>query len=203
MSKKEHWEQIYTERKPSQVSWYQSGPYLSLSLIELSHLKPTDSIIDVGGGASTLIDSLLLGGYTNISVLDISSQSLEHAKKRLGDQARQVKWLVSDITEFTPEESYLLWHDRAVFHFLTDAEDRKKYINTMRQSVPAGGHIIIAAFSIGGPEKCSGLEIVQYDADKLKNEFGNKFKLLKTINETHITPNNAEQNFTYYHFLRL
>lgn len=201
MSKrKDHWEQIYQDKSPLEVSWYQSEPSLSLKLIENCSLKEDDSVIDVGGGASLLVDRLCEKGYKNLSVLDISANALKHAKGRLANQHCAVEWVTADITAFSSPQQFSLWHDRAVFHFLTDASDRKKYIDNLSASLKSGGYLILAAFSFDGPDMCSGLTIVQYDREKLTKEIGNQFKFVNEENETHITPAGSNQIFTYYRF---
>ena len=200
--RKAHWEQIYQDKSPLDVSWYQKEPATSLRLIHNSGIKQDSAIIDVGGGASVLIDRLLNEGYQRLAVLDISSKSLAVAKARLGKKADKVEWYEADITEFKPPHTVSLWHDRAVFHFLTDAKDQAKYVEVLKTALIPGGHLILAAFAIGGPVKCSGLDIVQYDANKLMKELGSEFELLDETSETHITPANTKQRFAYFHLLR-
>jgi ubiquinone/menaquinone biosynthesis C-methylase UbiE len=200
--RKAHWQNVYQEKSPLDVSWYQKEPKLSLELIHRTGVSLDETIIDVGGGASVLVDFLCKDGFTNLSVLDISENALAGAKNRLGDLAKNIEWVESDVTEFNSSHKLTLWHDRAVFHFLTDESDRRKYVNALTKSLKAGGHLIIAAFAIGGPNKCSGLEIVQYDSSKLKAELGGKFELLEERNEIHITPANKEQKFMYFRFIR-
>lgn len=198
-----HWEQVYEKKPPSTVSWFQPEPTLSLQLIENSGVARTDAIIDVGGGASTLVDCLQARGYENLSVLDIAAGALELAKERLGDAAEKVRWHASDVTSFVPPQTYDLWHDRAVFHFLTNPSDREKYVDVLKRAVPKGGHVIIATFAIGGPKKCSGLDVEQYDAPKLLETLGAEFRLLEEACETHITPAKAKQTFSYFRLMRL
>jgi len=202
MNRKEHWEAIYKDKSPLEVSWHQEKPIISLTLINKFLEKKTDDIIDVGGGASTLSDYLLEDDFKNITVLDLSSNAIEHAKQRLADKSDLIEWIVADVTSFVPAYKYNLWHDRAVFHFLTDKNDREKYKQTLESSIKAGSKVIIVAFSIGGPTKCSGLDIVQYDAAKLKEELGDNFILLEEKHESHITPEGKEQAFEYYVFVR-
>jgi len=161
-----------------------------------------DPVIDVGGGSSKLVDHLLEAGYQELSVLDISANALEMTRQRLGGKAESVQWIESDITSFETSRCYELWHDRAVFHFLTEAEDRRQYIDILRQVLTPGGSVIIAAFAIGGPTKCSGLEVVQYDAEKLSNELGGEFRLEEAAEDIHLTPKNTEQAFQYFRFSR-
>ncbi len=201
MSKtKQHWENVYRKKSPLEVSWYQQEPVLSLSLIDNAELGLDAAIIDVGGGSSTLVDRLCDAAYTNISVLDISGSALEHAKARLKHQAEKVHWHEQDITCFKPPRRFALWHDRAVFHFLTARKDREHYVDVLRQSLEPRGHIIIMTFAIDGPSKCSGLDIVQYDWDKLSSELGAGFKLIETGHEVHHTPAGGQQKFAYFHF---
>lgn len=203
MSRKKHWEQVYTDKVPLEVSWFQNEPSLSLQLINDSGINKDAAIIDIGGGASRLVDHLLDQGYRNLAVLDLSSSAIQHAQARLGDQQSQVEWFVEDITEFKPSRKFECWHDRAVFHFLTDSADREKYKQCLQQGLLTGGHIIIATFAIGGPEKCSGLDIVQYDANKISSELGDAYELLDVHYELHITPAEKEQKFNYFHFKKI
>ena len=200
--RKEHWEKVYRNKSPLEVSWYQQEPTLSLSLITGVSLPLDAPIIDIGGGASTLVDKLSDKGYTNISVLDVSGNALAHAKKRLAPKANRVHWYEEDVTFFKPPHRFLLWHDRAVFHFLTSSVDRKNYIDVLEQSLETGGHVIIMTFAIGGPDKCSGLDIVQYDADKLTAELGTGFELLETGDEVHNTPAGSQQKFVYFRLVK-
>lgn len=196
--RKAHWEAIYRDKSPLEVSWYQQEPKLSLELIRRSRVAHDAPIIDVGGGASMLVDRLLAAGYTELSALDISGRSLACARQRLGATAARIDWIEADITAFQPSHPYALWHDRAVFHFLTEAGDRRQYIRVLARSLEPGGHAIIAAFAIGGPEKCSGLDIVQYDADRLMRELGREFELVETLTEDHHTPGGRSQKFIYF-----
>ncbi len=200
--RKEHWDNVYENKSPDNVSWFQQEPTTSLRMIHDTGVEHDAAIIDVGGGASVLVDRLLDAGYSNLSVLDISSSSLQHTKQRLAERADQVDWIAADITEFSPPQQYMVWHDRAVFHFLTKKPDREKYVAAVAHSVPVGGHVLISAFAIGGPEKCSGLEIVQYDSPKLMNEFGGGFALVSEISEMHITPGGGEQKFSCFRLSR-
>ena len=199
---KTHWENIYHDKSPLDVSWYQKEPSLSLELIRNTQLASDEPIIDVGGGASVLVDYLCKEGFTNLAVLDISEIALTCAKKRLGVLAQNIEWYECDITRFSAPHRFSLWHDRAVFHFLTDKSGRKNYIKALKSALRPGGHLIIAAFTIGGPEKCSGLDIVQYDSEKLVAELGEDFELIEVKNEVHITPANKEQKFMYFRFIR-
>lgn len=198
--RKAHWENIYQDKSPLNVSWYQKEPALSLELIHNTRVASDEAIIDVGGGASVLVDCLCEEGFTKLAVLDISGNALSCAKKRLGDFAQNVEWYESDITRFDAPHQFSLWHDRAVFHFLTNKSDRNSYVETLTNALRPGGHAIIAAFAIGGPEKCSGLDIVQYDAAKLVAELGKDFELVEERSEVHNTPDSKEQKFMYFRF---
>lgn len=198
MNMKTHWEHIYETRAPTQVSWYQEHARFSLQYIRNTGIQKTDAIIDVGGGASTLVDDLIADGYQRISILDVSAVALQLARQRLGEHAGKVNWIESDITQADlPEQAYDLWHDRAVFHFLTQAKDRQRYIDTVRRAVRVGGHIILATFAPDGPERCSGLEVVRYSPESLHHEFGGDFEMVDSTRETHHTPFGTEQKFIY------
>jgi SAM-dependent methyltransferase len=202
-TRKQHWEDVYSNKSATEVSWYQADPRLSLELIADTGIDVDAAIIDVGGGASVLVDRLHDAGYRNLTVLDISAHALDVARERMGDAATDIRWIDTDITEFDPPQSYALWHDRAVFHFLTDAGDRRRYVDVLRRAVPAGGHVIMAAFAIGGPIRCSGLEIVQYDAPLMQAELGTGFELVEQRDETHHTPAGADQLFSFFRFRRV
>jgi ubiquinone/menaquinone biosynthesis C-methylase UbiE len=198
MESKTHWEEVYDTKDSTKVSWFQDNPELSLQLIEHTCVGNLAQVIDVGGGASTLVDNLLDRDYQNITVLDISASALQVAQKRIGSQANVVTWLDADITQVQlPYQFYDVWHDRAVFHFLTRASDRQKYVEAVMHSVKAGGHVIVATFDIDGPSRCSGLEIVRYNSDSLHNEFGDKFNLVHSTSESHETPFGTKQKFIY------
>ncbi len=198
MEAKTHWEQIYQTKQPTQVSWYQMHPLLSLRFIERTGVSKAGSLIDVGGGASTLVDHLLADGYQNVTVLDVSGVALAQARARLGPLAGPVRWIEADITEAAlPPNQYDVWHDRAVFHFLTQAEDRVRYVEAVRRSVKPGGHVIVATFAADGPTQCSGLDVVRYSPDSLHGEFGSDFELLESAPEAHQTPFGTEQKFVY------
>ena len=194
-----HWESIYNEKKPQDVSWFQKSPTTSLSIIS-SISDINDRLIDIGGGASVLVDHLLKLGYLNLAVLDISGKALEYDKIRLGEKQRFIEWYENDITEFKPPHKFDIWHDRAVFHFLTDIKSRLSYINTIKETIKSGGFVIIATFAKDGPTKCSGLDIVQYDNYSIQLELGDEFKLLESRPEIHLTPAGKEQRFIYFVF---
>ena len=202
MDRKVHWEGIYTDRSPLEVSWYQSDPELSVSLIQNTGISKEASIIDVGGGASVLVDRLYASGFHNLTILDISAKALVHTRLRLGESADKIDWFESDVTDFVAPHPFDLWHDRAVFHFLTDQKDRRSYVEVLNKALRPGGHLVLAAFAIDGPEKCSGLDIVQYDAEKLSAELGEGFTLKREQTEVHITPAEKEQKFAYFWFVK-
>ena len=194
---KHHWEKVYQEKEPTQASWYQIDPVLSLDLIALTGVGRMERIIDIGGGASVLVDKLLNKGFKDVTVLDISAKAIQYARERLGKPAEEVTWIEEDITQFNPSHQYDLWHDRAVFHFLTNPLDRKKYIEVMQDAVKSKGYAIIATFALEGPPKCSGLNVERYNPKKLIQEVGIFFELIKSVEETHRTPWQSEQKFVY------
>ena len=198
--RKSHWEQVYANKSPTEVSWYQPVPEDSLEFIESTGIDHSDAIIDAGGGASTLVDNLVNTGYSDITVLDISRAALERTRERLGERAGKVSWIESDVTEFEPERQYMLWHDRAVFHFLTDAGDRRLYRNVVISALRPGGHLVMATFGPEGPLKCSGLEICRYDAEQLQREIGSDFTLRSHTIERHQTPGGSSQQFLFAWF---
>ncbi len=198
MGKQAHWEKVYQTKAPDAVSWYRPHLEKSLELIKRSAAGYSASIIDVGGGESTLVDDLVTDGFCNITVLDISPTAIDTAKKRLGEKANQVTWLAADITKIDlPEHCYDVWHDRAVFHFLTEPAQRTAYIRQVARSVKPGGYVIVATFGPEGPLKCSGLDVVRYDADALHDEFGADFRLMESATELHQTPFGTTQQFVY------
>ncbi|NOQ87701.1 MAG: methyltransferase domain-containing protein [Gammaproteobacteria bacterium] len=201
--RKDHWEHIYSDKKSTEVSWYQQNPEYSLELIEATGVDKLARIIDIGGGASTLVDFLLAAGYQNLSVLDIARSAIEQAMARLDQQADMVEWIEHDITSFKAAEPFDVWHDRAVFHFLTDADDRLSYVKTMFDALKPGAHAIVATFNLDGPEKCSGLDIVRYSPETLSAIFGVRFQLVETRTEKHKTPSGTSQSFVYCRFLRV
>jgi 2-polyprenyl-3-methyl-5-hydroxy-6-metoxy-1,4-benzoquinol methylase len=198
MDAQTHWEKIYGSKAPDAVSWYRPHLERSLELIEQAARGRSASIIDVGGGESTLVDDLVARGYQNITVLDISQTAIDVTKKRLASGAENVHWLVGDITSAKLEPSaYDVWHDRAVFHFLTATDARVAYVRQVAKAVKPGGHVIVSTFGPEGPTKCSGLDVVRYDADSLHQEFGVRFHLLGSSTELHRTPFGTVQQFLY------
>jgi 2-polyprenyl-3-methyl-5-hydroxy-6-metoxy-1,4-benzoquinol methylase len=198
MNTQTHWEKIYAEKAPDAVSWYRPHLETSLALIEKAAAGISASVIDVGGGESTLVDDLLTRGYENITVLDISQTAIDANKKRLGKASDRVHWLAADITKVDLEPSaYDVWHDRAVFHFLTSPSDRLAYVRQVSHAVRPSGSVIVSTFGPEGPTKCSGLEVVRYDAESLHQEFGLRFRLLDSRKEMHRTPFGTVQQFLY------
>lgn len=201
---KTHWENIYAVKAPTEVSWYREHLDNSLEMILQTKTEKTGAIIDIGGGSSTLVDDLFKKGFSNLSVLDISANAIETSRERLGKRAEKVEWIVADITNVClPENYYDVWHDRAVFHFLTDAGNRKKYVELVMRSLKIGGHIIVASFGLNGPTKCSGLDVVRYSPETMRDEFGESFRLVKSMNETHRTPFETTQEFIYCYCRKL
>jgi SAM-dependent methyltransferase len=195
---RQHWEHVYRTKRPTEVSWYAPHLETSLRLIEDAAPGRDAAIIDVGGGEATLVDDLLDHGYRHVSILDVSATALDVAKDRLGERAAGVEWLCGDVlTSPIPRHKYDVWHDRAVFHFLTAPKDRAAYVQQVTRAVKPGGHVIVATFGPEGPSKCSGLEVVRYGPDALHGEFGQRFRLLKHLTEIHQTPAGAKQQFTY------
>ncbi|MDO8351777.1 MAG: class I SAM-dependent methyltransferase [Gallionella sp.] len=198
MQAKDHWENVYSTRQTDAVSWFQPHADLSLDLIRTTGVGREAGIIDVGGGASTLVDDLAADGYTDLAVLDLSAAALDAARKRMGPQAERVQWIVADITKAElGEHRYDIWHDRAVFHFLTDPADRAAYVQTVLRAVKPGGHVIVATFAEDGPLQCSGLPVMRYRPGELHDQFGATFTLLKHQKEVHSTPSGAMQQFIY------
>ncbi len=193
-----HWQDVFITREPTEVSWYQREPSISLELIEASDVGNNDAIIDVGTGSSLLVDCLLERGYTNLTALDVSEAALQNSQERLGVSAAAVQWLVSDVRDFDADGRYALWHDRACFHFLVEEADRGKYVTVLRKHLLPGGHAIIATFALDGPPKCSGLPVQRYDETALLETLGAEFRPIDTRREKHITPAGREQAFVYF-----
>lgn len=200
MDSRDHWENVYSTRTPAQMSWFRPHLEISLDLIDRAATDRSAPIIDVGGGQSPLVDDLLARGCANITVLDISTTAIDHARKRLGPASERVTWLDQDILSAAlPPAHYDVWHDRAVFHFLTGAEERLAYVRQVTAAVKRGGHIIIGTFGPQGPERCSGLPTMRYDHDSLLAEFGSRFRRVDSAYELHQTPSGATQQFLYCH----
>jgi len=195
--RKSHWEGVYSDKNSTEVSWYQEVPDKSLALVVSTGTSQKDAILDVGGGASTLVDHLLDAGYVDITVLDLASKAFDQSRQRLGERASAASWVLSDITRFEPQRKYQLWHDRAVLHFLTDPADRRRYVSVLKQALDPGGHVVIAAFGPEGPLKCSGLEIRRYTIEMLAKLLGPEFELQSHELENHQTPMGARQQFLY------
>ena len=200
MNRKKHWEKVFGTKKATEVSWYQPKPQDSLDFISQFNLPKTASIIDIGSGDSFLVDNLLDLGYTDITVLDISAAAIEKVKERLGEKASLVKWVVSDILNFTTEKKYDCWHDRAAFHFLTTQNEVDKYLEIAQGHITASGKMVIGTFSTEGPKKCSGLPVKQYDEKMLAGSLQKWFKKIRCINTNHITPFKTIQNFLFCSF---
>ena len=202
MDRQEHWENIYKTKKLTEVSWYEPIPETSLEFIKGMNLAKNAAIIDVGGGDSFLADFLLMEGYTNVSVLDISEEALNRVKKRLGERAEEIHWIVEDVTKFQPEQKYDLWHDRAAFHFLTEEDQVQQYLDILKNAVIPGGLVVIATFSEKGPTKCSGIEIKQYSINGLAELLSEDFEMVSCKNVSHETPSGAAQDFIFCSFRR-
>lgn len=201
MQTKQHWENVYTSKSPDRVSWYQAHADASMRLIRNTGVPVSASLVDVGGGASTLVDDLLKSGYESLTVLDVSSAALAAARRRLGGRAEAVRWLEADVTEAElPDRTFAVWHDRAVFHFLTAPEQRRAYLDTLLHSVEPGGHVIVATFADDGPTRCSGLPVMRYSAAELQAELGDRFTMVEQLKEPHRTPFDTVQNFVYCRF---
>ena len=204
MQSKNHWEKIYTTKASDAVSWFQSHAEVSVGLVKATGAGLDAAIIDVGGGASTLVDDLLALGYTNLTVLDLSAAALAAARKRLGGKASAVRWIEADITKANlPDHQFDIWHDRAVFHFLTSPEERAAYVQAVFRAVKPGGHVIVATFAEDGPNQCSGLPVMRYRPDELHAEFGEAFSLLRHEKEAHHTPSGTVQQFVYCYCRRM
>lgn len=203
MQKKEHWETVYSMKASDSVSWFQAHAETSLNFIKKLNLEKNAPIIDVGGGASTLVDDLLKNSYSRVSVLDLSGAALETAKNRIGSDSLSVEWFEADVTELQfPKHLFEVWHDRAVFHFLTKPEERSAYIKNLMHSVKPHGHVIISTFAEDGPTQCSGLPVMRYSAEALHAEFGENFLLKEQLREIHNTPFGTTQKFVFCHFVK-
>jgi SAM-dependent methyltransferase len=202
VGRKAHWENVYTTKSEKEVSWFQENPAPSLELIALAGLPADATVIDIGGGASRFVDALVERKIGQITVLDLSAAALDAAKARLGDRGAGVEWVVADVTTWEPSQSYDLWHDRAAFHFLTDASDRSAYVRHLMKAVRSGGYVIIGTFALDGPERCSGLPIMRYDAGMLGAILGTDFRLMDARRHDHTTPWGVVQRFQFSTFRR-
>jgi trans-aconitate methyltransferase len=203
ISRTAHWENVYTTKGEREVSWFQESPAPSLELIDRVGANPASDIIDIGGGASRLVDALIERGFSAVSVLDLSEAALAAAKARLGERAARVQWFASDVTRWEPPQFFDIWHDRAAFHFLTEARDRAAYLSRLRRAVRPGGHAIIATFAPDGPERCSGLPVMRYDAAGLARTLGEGFALVEARSHQHTTPWHSVQQFQFSVFRRV
>lgn len=200
--RQEHWQRSYQSKAERDVSWHQDSPEPSLTLVTAAAASLDTRIIDIGGGSSHLVDHLLQRGYRKVSVLDVSSAALDRAKARLGEQAGAVEWIATDVTTWTPADRYEVWHDRATFHFMVTEADRSAYLARLRRALAPGGHAIIATFALDGPEKCSGLPVMRYDAESLAETLGREFALVRSERHLHQTPWGAVQAFQFSVFRR-
>jgi len=202
LNQKDHWERVYKKNASTEVGWYQAYPERSLKLINDTGVGADGSIIDIGGGTSTLAGHLLDQGYRQITVLDLSGNAIEKAKLQLGEKSGRINWIEADVTKYSFMEKYDIWHDRAVFHFLTEAEDREGYKNSLDHALRLNGHLIISTFSPDAPPKCSGLSVVRYSPEALQNELGDNFILVESLVEDHVTPSGVKQNFIFCRFIK-
>ncbi|MBF0626182.1 MAG: class I SAM-dependent methyltransferase [Magnetococcales bacterium] len=202
MDRKQHWDKVFATKNATGTSWFQKIPVASLKLIENAGLATDAAIIDVGAGTATLVDHLLTAGYLDLTVLDISGFALDIARLRLSNRAGDVKWIEADVTRFPGQRRYALWHDRAVFHFLTDPADREAYRKALENHLQPRAHLIIGVFAPDGPARCSGLDVSRYGADDLQRFFGSDFDLVDALNDIHLTPAKKRQNFIFCHFRR-
>ena len=202
MELREHWRKVYGTRRPDEVSWYQPAATPSLAALDRLGADKTMSLVDVGGGASTLVDALLEQGWTDVTVVDVAEPALEASRARIGAGAKRVSWVVADIRTWRPGRAFDIWHDRAAFHFLTDAEDRAAYRRALLEGTHAGSRVVLATFASDGPDKCSGLPVRRYDAEGLAEALGPEFEPAGDWRETHVTPWGAEQRFQWCLFTR-
>ncbi len=198
-----HWENVYSSKGEAEVSWFQETPAPSLELLGLTGAQSSSAIIDIGGGASRFVDSLLAQGFESVTVLDLSAAALASARARLGSKGNRVKWIVADATEWQPSEIYDVWHDRATFHFLTGEKEQNAYIQRLKHALRVGGHVIIGTFALDGPEKCSGLPVARHSAESLAALLGTDFALVDSRRHEHSTPWGAVQKFQFSTFQRV
>ncbi|MGI0106891.1 class I SAM-dependent methyltransferase [Salinimicrobium sp. WS361] len=196
----QHWDKVYSEKAPTEVSWYEPMPQISLELIRSCGISKDAAIIDIGGGDSFLAEFLVSLGYTDVTVVDISSKAIERAKERMCEKADEVKWIIADASKFEPEKIYDLWHDRAAFHFLNDDDQKNDYLERVQKAVKPGGYVIMGTFSDKGPEKCSGLAVQRYSVNDICQFFEKEFSMLNGKNVDHQTPSGGTQNFTFCSF---
>jgi 2-polyprenyl-3-methyl-5-hydroxy-6-metoxy-1,4-benzoquinol methylase len=201
-SRRGHWEGVYTTKSETEVSWFQETPAPTLELLGLIGARPSSAIVDIGGGASRLVDSLLAQGFENITVLDLSDAALAAAHARLGEKGDRVKWITADATKWRPSEAYDVWHDRSAFHFLTDPGDKTAYVQRLKEALQPGGHAIIGTFALDGPEKCSGLPVTRHSAESLGALLGPDFVLVDSRRHEHTTPWKSVQKFQFSTFRR-
>jgi SAM-dependent methyltransferase len=195
--RRRHWDRVFEERGPTGVSWYERSPRMSLEMIGLTGAGPQEAVLDVGGGASPLAGALLAGGFADVTVLDLSEVALRASRARLGSIGARVLWLNADVLDWMPDRTYGLWHDRAAFHFLVDAEDRERYLTTARSALRPGGHAVVGTFAEDGPSTCSGLPVARYDAQALADVFGAGFALVGARRQEHRTPGGSVQSLTW------
>lgn len=205
IDKSSYWNGVYETKGEDEVSWFQKNPEPSLEFVRRYALDQSASIIDIGGGASRLIDHLLTDGFHNVTVMDISSEAIAIARERIGNSETSVKWIISDVTKWQPNDCSDIWHDRAVFHFLTELSDQTAYIETLKRALKSGGYLVMATFALDGPKKCSGLPVMRHDSNSLQNLLGSSFKLIETRNHDHQTPFQTIQLFQYsiFQFLKV
>ncbi len=196
-TREEHWRRIYAEKEEDEVSWYQARPDVSLRLIAQTGISRDTPIIDAGGGASRLVDFLLDAGFSDITVLDIAATAIARSRQRLGARAARVRWIVADLLQWRPDRPHGLWHDRAVFHFLTEAAQRARYVETLKRALRPGGHAIIATFALDGPQRCSGLAVMRHSPESIARELGAEFSLVEAVDEHHTTPAGVVQHFNH------
>jgi SAM-dependent methyltransferase len=200
---KVHWEGVYNSKSEREVSWFQESPEPSLELIGLAGAKPDAAIIDIGGGASRLVDTLLTQGFKNLTVLDLSEAALDKARSRLGGDARSIRWIAADVTSWKPDAKYHVWHDRAAFHFLTKRDEQRAYIDRLKQALRPGGYAIIGTFALDGPEKCSGLPVARQSPETMTALLGSDFDLVDARRHDHVTPWQSVQKFQFSTFRRM